>query len=67
MKQETLVAYSMSAGSYLVENVPGIRNIILFGSVARGKFDKESDIDIFVDVPFFQKKGAGGEKHPGKF
>ena len=56
MKQETLIAYSMSAASYLVENVSGIRNIILFGSVARGKFDSQSDIDIFVDIPEFSKK-----------
>lgn len=27
-----------------------IRSIILFGSVATGDYDKESDIDIFVDV-----------------
>src|SRR3989344_8053578 len=56
MKQETLIAYSMSAASYLVENVSGIRNIILFGSVARGKFDEKSDVDIFVDIQEFSKK-----------
>jgi len=56
MKQETLIAYSMSAASYLIENVSGIRNIILFGSVARGKFDSQSDIDIFVDIPTISKK-----------
>ncbi len=56
MKQETLVAYSMSASSYLVENVSGIRNIVLFGSVTRGKFDEKSDIDIFVDIPLISKK-----------
>lgn len=26
------------------------KNIILFGSVARGKFDKKSDIDLFFDI-----------------
>ena len=44
-----LIAFAMDFASYLEENVGGIRNIILFGSVARGKFDKESDIDIFID------------------
>jgi len=33
-----------------VGSMEGIRNIILFGSVARGYFDKESDIDVFVDT-----------------
>lgn len=56
MKQETLIAYSMSAAAYLVENIPGISNIILFGSVARGKYDGKSDIDIFVDIRLFSKK-----------
>ncbi|MCD6591195.1 MAG: nucleotidyltransferase domain-containing protein [Candidatus Aenigmarchaeota archaeon] len=28
-----------------------VRRIILFGSVARGDFDRKSDVDIFVDVP----------------
>ncbi|MBS3150867.1 nucleotidyltransferase domain-containing protein [Candidatus Woesearchaeota archaeon] len=27
-----------------------IRNVILFGSVAKGTYDKESDIDLFFDV-----------------
>lgn len=27
-----------------------IDSIVLFGSVARGDFDKESDVDIFIDV-----------------
>ncbi len=56
MKQETLIAYGMSAAAYLVENVSGIGNIILFGSVARGKFDGKSDVDIFVDIHEFSKK-----------
>lgn len=46
-----LIAYAMHFASYLAENLSGIRNIILFGSVARGVFDKESDIDLFVDIP----------------
>lgn len=29
---------------------PKIKTIYLFGSVARGDFDKESDIDLFIDI-----------------
>lgn len=38
--------------SFLLENlkIDDIKNIILFGSVARGESDKESDIDIFIDI-----------------
>lgn len=51
MRRDDLIAFSMCTASYIVENFTGIRNIILFGSIARGKFDKESDIDIFIDIP----------------
>ncbi|MCK5299614.1 MAG: nucleotidyltransferase domain-containing protein [Candidatus Aenigmarchaeota archaeon] len=53
MKKNNVVAYSMSFASYLVQNVTTvgkIRNIILFGSVARGDFELKSDIDIFIDT-----------------
>lgn len=33
-------------------------DIILFGSVARGDFDRESDVDIFVNVPAGRAKSA---------
>ena len=56
MKQEVLIAYSMSFSSYILENIDGIRSIVLFGSVARGKFDTESDIDIFIDVQNLTKQ-----------
>ena len=48
--RERLVAFAMDFASYLEENTKHIRSIVLFGSVARGKFDKESDIDIFIDT-----------------
>lgn len=49
-----LIAYAMDFASFLVQKTfakEKIRNIILFGSVARGEADKASDIDIFIDVP----------------
>lgn len=53
MKSETrnkLIAYAMHFASFLVEQGIKVRRIILFGSVASGDFDKESDIDVFVDA-----------------
>lgn len=52
MKKEELVAYSASFVSLLLEEeiTKDIDTIILFGSVARGNFDEESDIDLFVDT-----------------
>lgn len=47
------VAYAMDFASFLVDGSLGemINKIILFGSVARGDFTKESDIDIFINAP----------------
>ena len=52
MERETLIAYACSFASFLLDSraAKNINKIILFGSVARGDFDKESDIDIFVDA-----------------
>src|SRR3989338_1392656 len=50
MKRNELIAFSMEYASYLMRKTISIESIILFGSVARGDFDKESDIDIFVSV-----------------
>lgn len=52
MKQNTLLAYALSCSSFLIEQLPppAIERIILFGSVARGDFDEESDIDLFIDT-----------------
>lgn len=55
MNKKELVAFAMDYASYIEERVDGIRNIILFGSVARGRFDSESDIDIFIDIPNARK------------
>ena len=49
-----LIAYAQDFTSFLVENIgrdaSKIKQVILFGSVARGEEQKDSDIDLFVDV-----------------
>lgn len=51
--QNTLIGYALSFASFLVDSKIGkeINQIILFGSVARGDFTEESDIDLFIDAP----------------
>ncbi len=52
MKRHNLIAYASSFTSFLLDTFTGrIDRILLFGSVARGDFDTESDIDVFVDTP----------------
>ncbi len=43
-------AYAASFCSYILENVPNIRSVILFGSASRGDISGSSDIDIFIDT-----------------
>ncbi len=52
MNRHELIAYAMDFCSFLLRSEVGkdIDKIILFGSVARGDFDSESDIDIFIDT-----------------
>ncbi|MBI2632061.1 nucleotidyltransferase domain-containing protein [Candidatus Pacearchaeota archaeon] len=53
MNNSHLTAYALDFVSFLIQktrNRNKIRNIILFGSVARQDESKESDIDIFVDI-----------------
>jgi predicted nucleotidyltransferase len=52
MDKETLISYAEGFVSFLLDTEISkkIDRIILFGSVARGDFDKESDVDIFVDT-----------------
>lgn len=52
MKREEALPYVYDFARFLAGRMNGnARNIILFGSVARGDFDKESDVDIFIDTP----------------
>lgn len=53
LSRENLIALCYAYVSYLFreKNIQEkIKTIYLFGSVARGDFDKESDIDIFIDI-----------------
>ncbi len=47
------ISYAADFASFILEDADllgKIKSIILFGSTARGDFDKESDIDIFIEV-----------------
>src|SRR3989338_8805163 len=48
-----LISYAMDFASFLMQKISDkntVKNIILFGSVAREESGKESDIDIFIDL-----------------
>ena len=48
-----LKAYASYFASYLLDNVKNVDNIeriVLFGSVARGEDNKDSDVDIFIEL-----------------
>ncbi len=51
-----LKKYAISAVNYVLNNLDNklfdnINQVIIFGSVARGNADKESDVDVFFDAP----------------
>ncbi len=51
MKKEYALSYVYDFLRILVGKAgDNVEDIILFGSVARGDFDKESDVDVFVSV-----------------
>ncbi len=52
VSKESLISYSLSFCSFLLDTPFGknINKIILFGSVARGDYNEDSDIDIFIDT-----------------
>ncbi len=48
-KKNKLIAYAMDFVGFLIENQINLDKAILFGSVVTGKFDEESDVDIFLE------------------
>lgn len=52
INKNSLISYASNFSSFLIDSKIGdaINRIILFGSVARGDFGKESDVDIFIDT-----------------
>jgi len=53
MKQNEIYSYVYDFISQLIENQDfflSIKRIILLGSVARGDFSKQSDIDLFIEI-----------------
>ena len=58
--KSNLFAYALDAASFLLQKISlldlsNIRQIILFGSVARGEENSKSDVDIFIDLVHEQK------------
>lgn len=59
MKQEELFSYAYDFVSQIVDNkkiFTSLRRIILFGSVARGDFRENSDVDLFFEVKSKRKE-----------
>jgi len=56
MERANLISYAVNFVSFLIRKKPEIDKIILFGSVARGDFDGESDIDLFIDTNLGKKE-----------
>lgn len=53
MKKKDILSYIYDFISQISENgiiFDEMKSIILFGSIARGDFDKKSDIDLFLDI-----------------
>ena len=57
--ESKLIAYAMDFASFVIQKTKErkkIKNIILFGSVAREDAGKDSDVDIFIDIIKTDKK-----------
>src|SRR3989344_649456 len=51
-----LIAYASAFVSFVLPKLENIKEIVLFGSVAREDASKNSDIDLFFDVEKDEKK-----------
>jgi len=45
-----LIAYASAFVSFVIPKLNNISEIVLFGSVARGESDKDSDVDLFFNL-----------------
>ena len=50
IKRTDLTAYALDFTAYLISKIKEIDRVILHGSVARGDFHDESDVDLFIDA-----------------
>ena len=53
-----LISYALDFASFIVQNLKEldkVQSIILFGSAARDEAEKDSDVDIFVEVTSNEK------------
>ena len=51
-----MIAYALDFTSFLLENGAEPRRVMLFGSVVAGTFDRESDVDLFIDIDAAEEK-----------
>lgn len=62
MNRELLLSYAHAFLSFLFRargaSGGGIKSVYLFGSVARGDFDEDSDVDIFINTDRNHEKDA---------
>lgn len=58
LNKNILLSYAEDFVSFVIEtiDISQVKNIILFGSVARDEADEDSDIDLFFDVVRMDKK-----------
>lgn len=55
-EKNELISYAIDFASYLISKKKGINRIILFGSISRGDFNEDSDVDLFIDIIGSDKK-----------
>ena len=56
MKRNEIISYALAFTSFLLRRVQNVNAVVLFGSVARGDYDNESDIDLFIETEESEKK-----------
>ncbi len=56
MKRNKIISYALAFTSFLLRRIQNINAVVLFGSVARGDYDDESDIDLFIETEESEKK-----------